>query len=103
MSKKFAAISIYRCYQNNTITKSIDIKAQYFECDSEEDVKLAILAEGDHEYLGSKGHVCCWKLQEIMAVDEIYTLEHGDELTGFITDDTTLVRDAWEDNDSDLS
>ena len=97
MNKKFAAISIYRCYLNDVITKSIDVKTQYFECASEDDVRLAILSEGDHEYIGTEGHMCCWKLQEIMAVDEIYNLESGDELTGFITEDVSLIREAWED------
>ena len=101
MKKKYAAICIYRCYRDGVISKSIDVKAMYYECESEEDVRLAVIAEGDDEYRAEEGHLCTWKLQEIMSIDKIDTLEHGDEIVGFISDDTELLRDAWENEDYD--
>jgi hypothetical protein len=95
---RYLAIVLYRCFIDDVYEGSIDTQVRYFEAQDTTEVELMITAGGDHSYQGSEGNEVTWKLDEIVCIEALHEMKHGEELIGFIRDegDFELVDDDTE-------
>ncbi|MCB9135066.1 MAG: hypothetical protein H6636_06545 [Anaerolineales bacterium] len=94
--KKYFAIVIYRCYIESEYTGDIDFSCRYYEKNSIDEVRLALQEEKVNEYKNNNGERVTWVFDELIQIDEVENFSSGDEITGFICNESKFIRTVSE-------
>jgi hypothetical protein len=87
---QWLAIAAYRCEVAGEGTDSIDFQVRYFTCEHEYQVEELLRAEPVSSYLNDNNEQVSWPLAHILAIQELPSLNHGDELIGFIAQSSEI-------------
>lgn len=90
---KALAIVVYKSEVDGAATGSIDFQVRYFHALSKEEVEEYLLSEEPTCYKNESGEDVCWRFKELVAFAEYSEPQNGDELVGFIANNSELS--AW--------
>jgi hypothetical protein len=83
--RKWLAMVEYGCEVADQLSESIDIQVKYYEHETEENVRKAIINEQPQAYLNGDGNKVIWSFRRILMIRENPSYHQGAELIGYIT------------------